>query len=119
MDKTVWKLHLVPIKVLMETDIECVKIPTPCLISPCGKDSDNLLLLFNIVLSLVLNDPTKAFHPIEEDGLEVFECLVFPDGCHGLQLSETASPSSCASTFHRATSRRDSILMNEVGGEDI
>jgi hypothetical protein len=79
----------------------CAENFRPWSFSTCGKDSDNLLLLFNIVLSFVFNDPVKTFHPGEEDGLEAFECLIFPDCCHDLQPSETANCSSCASTFQK------------------
>jgi hypothetical protein len=67
----------------------------------------------------MLNDPIKTFHPIEENELEVSECQIFSDRCHGLQPSETAGLLSCASTVQRAKSHTDSDLANQVDGEGI
>jgi hypothetical protein len=44
------------------------------LTSPYEKDSDDLSIPINVVFSPMLNDPLKTFNPIEEDGLQVFQC---------------------------------------------
>jgi hypothetical protein len=48
------------------------QVPGPLLILPYDKDSNDVLMSFNIVLSSVLNDLFKMFYPIEEDGLDLF-----------------------------------------------
>jgi hypothetical protein len=58
-------------------------------------------------------------YTIDEDALDVFEYLVFPNRCHSLELSEPAGFSLCVSTFQRARSHTDSDLANKVGKEDI
>jgi hypothetical protein len=40
-------------------------------ILPCGKDSDDLFISVNIVVSLVFNPSFKTFNPIEKDRLNV------------------------------------------------
>jgi hypothetical protein len=59
-------------------------------IFPRGKDSDDLLIPVNIVVSLVFSDPFKTFHPIEEDRPNVRECRVSLDLCHSLEEPEVA-----------------------------
>jgi hypothetical protein len=54
----------------------------------CDKNSDDLLMSNNIVVSLMLNNLCKTFNQIKEDRLDVFECRIFPDLCYGLQPSE-------------------------------
>jgi hypothetical protein len=88
-------------------------------ILPCGKDSDDLLISVNIVVSFVLNDPFKTVNLTEEDRQNVFECRVFLDICHGLQPSETIRPLSCARTVWRVRDCRCSDIANQVGGESI
>jgi hypothetical protein len=51
-------------------------------------DSDDLLAWSSKVISSVHNDTLKPVCPIGEDALGVFECLVFRDRYHALQLSE-------------------------------
>jgi hypothetical protein len=74
-------------------------------------------LLFNILLSFVLNGPTKTFHSIEKDELDVSECQVFPDRYHGFQPLEMAGSSSYTLRFQRAKSLTDSGLANKVDGK--
>jgi hypothetical protein len=71
------------------------------------------------MLSFMLNDGFKTFNPIEEDGLDVFECLVWPGRCPGLQSSDTVRPFSYARPFERAESCRGSELAIKVGGEGV
>jgi hypothetical protein len=91
----------------------------PSAILPYGKDSDDLLISVNIIVSLVLNGLFKMFNPIEEDRLNVFECRIFPDLCHGFQPSETIRPLSCARTFRRVRDCRYSDIANQVSGKGI
>jgi hypothetical protein len=51
----------------------------------------------NIVVSLMLNDPLKTIHPIEEDILDVDESQVFQNICHG---SENFFNSLQLTVFH-------------------
>jgi hypothetical protein len=84
-----------------------------------SKDSDHLLMSFNIIVFLVLIGPFKTFNPIKEDRLDVFECRIFPDLCQSLQPSKRIRPLSYARTFRRARGHRCSDITNQMGGEDI
>jgi hypothetical protein len=36
---------------------------------------------FNIIVSIVVNDPGDLLHSVQEDGLDVFKTEVVPDVC--------------------------------------
>jgi hypothetical protein len=99
--------------------IGCAKGCLSQLISPYDKDSDDLLMLINVIFSTMLSDLFKISNPIEEDSLDVFECLVFPDRCYSLQPSETACPLSYAQIFQRVRNCRCSSLANKIGKEGV
>jgi hypothetical protein len=79
--------------------IECAKSYDRWSFSHCDKDLNDLLLISSIMFSFMSNDSIKAFHLIDEEGLEIFKCQVFPDHCHSLQSSETTGSLFCASIF--------------------
>jgi hypothetical protein len=99
--------------------IGCAKGCRSHFISPCDKDSDDLLMLINVIFSTMLSDLFKISNPIEEDGLGVFECLVFPDLCHSLQPSKMACPLFYAQAFQRVKSYMCSSLANKIGKEGV
>jgi hypothetical protein len=59
------------------------------------------------------------FNPTEEDRLDIFECLVFPNLYHDRQPYEMAYPLSCAQIFQRARNFRCPGLANNMGEEGI
>jgi hypothetical protein len=89
------------------------------IILSCGKDSDDLLMSINIVVSLAFNHLFKTFNLITEDRLYVFECQVFPDLCYGLRSSETIRPLYCARIFRRAGGCKCSDRANQINREGI
>jgi hypothetical protein len=72
----------------------------------------------NIGKWAILRMTLMAFHPIKENGLEIFESHWFLDRSYTLQLSEMAGPSSCARAFQKARSRRCSVIVNKLNGEE-
>jgi hypothetical protein len=60
-----------------EAKIGCAKSPRHP-ISPCDKDSDDLLMSVYVVFSIMLNDLFKSFNPTEEDELQVIQGQFVP-----------------------------------------
>jgi hypothetical protein len=68
-------------------DVQKVIAP-PCDLGPEWR-LNKFLMSGHVISSLVRNDPFKALHPIEEDGLELFKWHCIPDQCNGLRISST------------------------------
>jgi hypothetical protein len=76
-------------KDVMRAAVRVAKVLNFFDILPCDKDSDVLWMSINIVLSFLCSHLFKTFIPIRENGLDVFECRVLSDLCHGFQPSKT------------------------------
>jgi hypothetical protein len=60
------------------------KLLSPPAISLLIEETINRLMSDDVAFSPVRNDPLKAFHPIEEDALELVECHSILDQCNSL-----------------------------------